>query len=105
MRARMSEPGQFQPYVADDQNVREFTPKAIIIGAIMSWLTAFNVINLRNPVVGRIQQVLETVTGPVLAPLQRFIPPIAGLDITPIIALLVLQGVQRYILPSLLGSL
>lgn len=34
MRARMSEPGQFQPYVADDQNVREFTPKAIIIGAI-----------------------------------------------------------------------
>ncbi|MFM8940257.1 MAG: YggT family protein [Phenylobacterium sp.] len=78
---------------------------AIIIGAIMSWLTAFNVINLRNPVVDRIQQVLETVTAPVLAPLQRFIPPIGGLDITPIFALLILQGVQRYLLPSLLGPL
>jgi YggT family protein len=86
-------------------NLLEIMIWAIIIGAIMSWLTAFNVINLRNPVVGRIHQVLETVTGPVLAPLQRFIPPIAGLDITPIIALLLLQGVQRYILPSLLGAL
>ena len=78
---------------------------AIIISAIMSWLTAFNVINLRNSAVAGIQRILETLTAPVLAPLQRFIPPIGGLDITPVFALLILQGVQRYILPALLGGL
>ena len=78
---------------------------AIIISAIMSWLTAFNVINLRNSAVAGVQRVLETLTAPVLAPLQRFIPPIGGLDITPVFALLFLQGVQRYILPALLGGI
>ena len=78
---------------------------AIIISAIMSWLTAFNVINLRNSAVAGIQRILETLTTPVLAPLQRIIPPIGGLDITPVFALLILQGVQRYILPALLGGI
>ena len=78
---------------------------AIIIGAIMSWLTAFNVINLRNSAVAGVQRVLEILTAPVLAPLQRIIPPIGGLDITPVCALLILQGVQRYILPALLGGI
>ena len=78
---------------------------AIIISAIMSWLTAFNVINLRNSAVAGVQRVLETLTAPVLAPLQRIIPPIGGLDITPVFALLILQGVQRYILPALLGGI
>ena len=78
---------------------------AIVISAIMSWLTAFNVINLRNSAVAGVQRVLEILTAPVLAPLQRIIPPIGGLDITPIFALLILQGVQRYILPALLGGI
>ena len=78
---------------------------AIIIGAIMSWLTAFNVINLRNSAVAGVQRVLEILTAPVLAPLQRIIPPIGGLDITPVFAWLILQGVQRYILPALLGGI
>lgn len=78
---------------------------AIIISAIMSWLTAFNVINLRNSAVAGVQRVLEILTAPVVAPLQRIIPPIGGLDITPVFALLILQGVQRYILPALLGGI
>jgi len=78
---------------------------AIIISAIMSWLTAFNVINLRNSAVAGIQRILETLTAPVLTPLQPITPPIGGLDITPVLAVLILQGVQRYILPALLGGL
>jgi YggT family protein len=78
---------------------------AIIISAIMSWLTAFNVVNLRNGFVAGVHRVLETLTAPVLTPLQRIIPPIGGLDITPVLAVLILQGVQRYILPALLGGL
>jgi YggT family protein len=72
---------------------------AIIINAIMSWLVAFNVINLRNRFVYNVQRVLDAVTRPVLAPFQRFIPPLGGIDLSPIIAILILQGISRYLLP------
>ena len=74
---------------------------AIIISAIMSWLTAFNVVNLRNGFVAGVHRVLETLTAPVLGPLQRIIPPLGGMDLTPIVALLIIQGVQGYLLPPL----
>jgi YggT family protein len=72
---------------------------AIIANAILSWLVAFDVINLRHPFAHQVARFLDAVTRPVLAPFRRFIPPIGGLDITPIIALLVIQGVQIYLLP------
>lgn len=74
---------------------------AIIINAVMSWLVAFNVINLRNRFVYNLQRVLDAVTRPVLAPFQRFIPSLGGIDLSPIIAIIVLQGVSRYLLPWL----
>jgi len=74
---------------------------AIIINAVMSWLVAFNVINLRNRFVYNLQRVLDAVTRPVLAPFQRFIPALGGIDLSPIIAIIVLQGVSRYLLPWL----
>lgn len=78
---------------------------AIIISAVMSWLVAFNVINLNNRFVYNIARFLEAVTKPVLAPFQRFIPTIAGIDITPIIAIIVLQAAVRYLLPWLFAPL
>jgi YggT family protein len=72
---------------------------AIIANAILSWLVAFDVINLRHPIAHQVANFLDAVTRPVLAPFRRFIPPIGGLDITPIIALLLIQGVQIYLLP------
>ncbi len=78
---------------------------AIIIGAVMSWLVAFDVINLRNPFVYNISRFLDAVTRPILRPFQRFIPPLGGVDITPIIALLVIQGAQMYLLPILFRPL
>lgn len=74
---------------------------AIIINAIMSWLVAFNVINLRNRFVYNLQRVLDAVTRPVLAPFQRFIPALGGIDLSPIVAIIVLQGVSLYLLPWL----
>ena len=74
---------------------------AIIISAIMSWLVAFDVINLRNQAVYQISTFLERVTGPVLRPFQRIIPPLGGVDISAIIVLLLITGVQRFILPAL----
>jgi YggT family protein len=78
---------------------------AIIINAIISWLVAFDVINLRNRIIYQIAHFLDAVTRPVLRPFQRFIPPLGGVDITPILALLVLQGVRIYILPMIFGPL
>lgn len=78
---------------------------AIIISAILSWLVAFDVINLRNPFVANIARFLDAVTRPILRPFQRFIPPLGGVDITPIIALLVIQGAQIYLLPLIFRPL
>jgi YggT family protein len=72
---------------------------AIIISAILSWLVAFDVINLRNRFVYNVAHFLEAVTRPVLRPVQKVIPPIGGVDISPIIVLLVIQGIRQYLLP------
>ena len=66
---------------------------AIIISAVLSWLVAFNVINLRNQFVYSVARVLDAVTTPVLAPFRRFIPPLGGVDISPIIAILLIEYV------------
>lgn len=63
----------------------------IIASAILSWLFAFNVINHRNRFVGQLAYFLDAVTRPVLGPLQRIIPVLGGIDISPIVALLLLQ--------------
>jgi YggT family protein len=74
---------------------------AIIISAIISWLVAFDVINLRNRFVYNVARFLDAVTAPVLRPFQRIIPPLGGVDISPIIVILLLQGFSRYLLPMI----
>lgn len=64
---------------------------AVIVSAVMSWLVAFNVINLRNQFVYNLVRFLDAVTRPVLRPVQRIIPPLGGIDISPIIVILVLS--------------
>lgn len=82
---------------------------ALVISAVMSWLVAFNVINTRNAFVSTVLDVLDRVTEPFLRPLRRFIPPINGLDLTPIVLFLVigfLQGVlNRLAMAALSGGL
>jgi YggT family protein len=78
---------------------------AIVISAIISWLVAFDVINLRNRYAYMVADFLDRVTRPVLRPFQRFIPTLGGVDISPIVALLVILGLQLYILPALQATL
>ncbi|MCY1645909.1 YggT family protein [Caulobacter sp. SL161] len=78
---------------------------AIVISAILSWLVAFDVINRRNTAVYQVLDFLDRVTGPVLRPFQRMIPSLGGVDISPIIVLLIISGVQNYLLPALQGTL
>ena len=78
---------------------------AIIISAVLSWLVAFDVINLRNRFVYNIARFLDAVTRPILAPVQRIIPPLGGVDISPIIVLLVIQGFRTYLLPMIFAPI
>lgn len=72
---------------------------AIFANAILSWLFAFDVVNYRNRFVAQIADVLDRIVGPVLSPLRRIIPPLGGMDLTPIIALLIIQGILGYLIP------
>ena len=68
---------------------------ALILSAILSWLVAFNVVNTSNPVIHRIGDFLHRVTEPVLAPIRRMLPSLGGIDISPIIVILLIQFIVR----------
>ena len=70
----------------------------IIASAIFSWLYAFGVVNPRNQVVAMIGKTLYQLTEPLLRPIRRYVPVFGGLDISPIILLLLLFLVERVIL-------
>jgi YggT family protein len=66
----------------------------VIVSAILSWLIAFDVLNVRNPTVYRIAMALERLTDPLLGPVRRFIPNLGGIDISPVILILLLQALK-----------
>jgi len=74
----------------------------MIIAAVLSWLVAFNVVNPRNQFVGTVMRFADAITRPLLRPLQRIIPPLGGIDITPIILILLLQFFDAYVLGKLI---
>ena len=69
----------------------------IIVAAVMSWLIAFNVVNVRNEVVRTIWSSLVALTEPVLRPIRRFLPNTGGLDISPIVLFLLILLVEQII--------
>jgi YggT family protein len=69
----------------------------LIAAAILSWLIAFNVVNTRNQFVSAVAEFLYRITEPVLAPVRRFLPSLGGLDISPIILILIIMFIQRVI--------
>jgi YggT family protein len=71
----------------------------IIAYAVLSWLVSFNVVNLRNRGVYQVSQFLERVSQPLLRPFQRILPTMGGLDFSPILLLIVIEGTQRYLIP------
>ena len=60
-------------------------------------------INLRHPVARQIVMFLDAVTRPILRPIQRIIPPLGGFDISPIIAIIILQAAEQYLVPWVFG--
>lgn len=70
----------------------------LIIQAIMSWLLAFNVLNPRNQIVGMIWQFMLRATEPLLRPIRRFLPNFGGIDLAPLVLILIIYFIRRAIL-------
>ena len=77
----------------------------IIASAIFSWLYAFNVVNSRNAVVGTIGNFLFRATEPALAPIRRIMPDLGGIDLSPMILILLLYALRIFLWQSLLPLL
>jgi len=70
----------------------------IIAAAVMSWLIAFNVVDTRNRFVYTAADMLNRLTEPALRPIRQFMPNLGGIDISPIILLLIIYFIQQLII-------
>ena len=77
----------------------------LIASAILSWLVAFNVVNSRNNVVATIGQLLYRITEPVLRPIRNLLPDLGGIDISPIVVILVIYFIQSVVIPVIARAL
>lgn len=78
----------------------------IVIGVVLSWLVAFNVINTHNRFVYTVVDTINRLTEPVLRPIRNILPNLGGIDISPVILILLLFFLRNlivYDLPIWLG--
>jgi YggT family protein len=73
----------------------------VLAGVILSWLISFNVVNTSNQFVALVWRMTSAITEPLLAPIRRVLPPLGGMDFSPIVLLLLIGFVQGYVLVEL----
>lgn len=76
----------------------------LIASAILSWLVAFNVVNPHNQVVRSIGEFLWRVTEPALAPLRRVLPNLGGIDISPVLLIILLYFIRNLVFEIVAGA-
>lgn len=69
----------------------------LIAAAVLSWLVAFNVVNPYNGFVRAVGDFLYRITEPVLAPIRNILPNLGGLDLSPVVLILIIFFVERVI--------
>ena len=62
----------------------------IIIGAVLSWLVAFNVVNTRNRFVWAVGDFIHRISEPALRPIRSILPNLGGIDLSPLVLILLL---------------
>jgi YggT family protein len=77
----------------------------LIAQAVLSWLIAFNVVNTRNQFVSMLWDFLYRITEPALGPIRRLMPNLGGIDISPVILILILMFLRRLLIYDLAPSL
>ena len=71
---------------------------AVIIGVILSWLVTFNIVNTSNRFVFFVGDFIHRITEPALRPIRRTIPNLGGIDISPVILIILLIFAQRLVI-------
>ena len=78
----------------------------LIAAAVLSWLVAFNVVNSRNQFVAMVGDFLYRITEPVLRPIRNVLPSLGGIDVSPVVLILIIILIKdiivRYIYPVVL---
>jgi YggT family protein len=69
----------------------------LIAAAVLSWLVAFNVVNTRNPVVAMVGDFLYRITEPVLRPIRNAMPNLGGIDVSPVVLILIIILIEKVI--------
>jgi len=77
----------------------------VLISVVMSWLVGFNVINTHNQFVAMVYRMTHAVTEPLLRPIRNILPPLGGMDFSPIVLLLLIGFIQGYVLMELMRYL
>jgi YggT family protein len=76
----------------------------LVAAAVLSWLIAFNVVNTRNQAVAMVGDFLYRITEPALRPIRNILPDLGGIDISPVILILIIiflrYCIALYILPN-----
>ena len=75
----------------------------LILNVILSWLIALNILNTYSRFVGMINYATQRLTNPLLNPIRRVLPNLGGLDISPIVLILILFFIQDSLKVYLLG--
>ena len=76
----------------------------LIAAAVLSWLVAFNVVNTRNQVVAMVGDFLYRITEPVLRPIRNMLPSLGGIDVSPVVLILIIiflkKVIEEYVYPN-----
>lgn len=83
------------PFIDLLSNIIHLYSLCVIAWAVLATLISFNIINGYQPFVRKVMQFLSRVCEPVLGRIRRFIPDLGGIDISPVILLLLLQFLQE----------
>jgi YggT family protein len=70
----------------------------LIAQAVLSWLLAFGIVNRHNHIVSMVGDMLWRLTEPALRPIRSFLPNLGGIDISPVILILLLVFLRRLLL-------
>ena len=74
--------------------ILDFYKWIVVAAVIVSWLTAFNVINVHNNIVRSLLRVLYALTEPVFRPVRRILPPMGGLDLSPLVVFVAIWFIE-----------
>ena len=69
----------------------------VFLAVIASWLVAFGVLNMRNDLARSLINILDALTEPVFRRVRRIVPPIRGLDLSPLIVFILLYALRMFV--------